>query len=130
MKKILKYENRKCDPVYWDISTPELYEKALKSLFEVLKVWQVYANLEDASDHYYKVCDECKGSQKVKLSTGTFVCPKCKGNTSSELDVEEREESKKLYKEALTGNFKAIEKLLKSRSDYEYEEWRTYNIEE
>ena len=42
MKKILLYENRKCDEVF-DASTPELESAAFLTLFKILdEVWQVY----------------------------------------------------------------------------------------
>lgn len=43
MKKILLYSNRKCDPTWWDVSTPELEDSAFLALFKILDdEWQVY----------------------------------------------------------------------------------------
>jgi hypothetical protein len=44
MLKILLYENRKCDPVAFDASTPELEKAAYLALFKLLdEDWEVYS---------------------------------------------------------------------------------------
>lgn len=45
MKKVLLYENRKSDPMVWDVSTDEGKERAFRELFQHLRdVWDVYGD--------------------------------------------------------------------------------------
>lgn len=51
-EKILLYENRKCDPVAFDASTPELEAAAYLKLFKLLdEDWQVYECGDLKADH-------------------------------------------------------------------------------
>ena len=44
MKEVLIYENRKTDPIVWDISTKKLREAAFLKLFKLLHdEWGVYS---------------------------------------------------------------------------------------
>jgi len=48
MKKVLVYSNRKQDPQFWDVSTPELHAGAMLELFRCLdKSWEVYNDLDE-----------------------------------------------------------------------------------
>ncbi len=109
MKKILVYENRKCGPATWDISTPLLEEKAFRELFKILKnQWKVYYDLEHPS--IVTGCDhECKHHKPI---------------TEESTNPDEVE----IYKKAKTGDIKAIRRLLRLRQDYEYEEWRIEEV--
>ena len=50
--KILIYENRKQDPMYIDISTPEKRDKGFMYLFKYLRdQWQVYTDELSDKDH-------------------------------------------------------------------------------
>lgn len=48
--EILVYSNRKTDPIYWDISTPEQRATAFLDLFRILRdEWDVYAQINRSS---------------------------------------------------------------------------------
>jgi len=72
MNKVLLYENRKEDPVVWDASSPELEEKAFRSLFNKLdEEYNFYAELRKADvNHLYKkaVKGDFKSIKKILTS--------------------------------------------------------------
>jgi len=49
LKKVLIYENRKCDPICWNASNPQLENQAFLSLFRLLdEEWDVYLDLKES----------------------------------------------------------------------------------
>jgi len=49
--QILRYENRKMDPIFYDISTPEKREAGYRCLFKILnEEWMVYEDLKEVTD--------------------------------------------------------------------------------
>jgi len=103
MKKVLIYQNKKSDAYVWDVSTPELLDKAYWSLFKVLdEDWEVYGELQD------DVWDR----NIVNTSKGDW------------------EHLKILYNKAKTGDLSNIKALLESRKSYEYEEWHITTVKE
>lgn len=104
MKKVLIYENRKIDPIVWDVSTLELRAKAFMELFRILdKDWEAYSDLDD--ECIQEGCSHSCTYHKV-------IEP-----TRPNLDQQG------LYAAAKGGNAKATEQLLHMRRDYEYESW-------
>ena len=119
MRRILIYENRKTDPVFWDATTPELEAGAVLALFKHLdKDWQVYAGLtegpyipERPKDHVEGcMCEPCQSHRKA-----TAAAPKEERQTAEHLA---------LYKAAKKGDADAALKLLTARKDWEYESFK------
>ena len=76
MKKVLVYQNRKIDPMIWDISTPELRLKALLALFNMLEKWGYYNDIQsDLADQLelqkrlYEMANEGNPSAAEELLT-------------------------------------------------------------
>jgi hypothetical protein len=124
MKKLLVYGNRKCNNVYWDISTAKLEEKAFRALFKLLDTeWQVYVDLTE-------------GPEKLEFPVNHPVgcmCEDCKSIRSIERDRErwygQESDQREWYQLAKKGNYQAIKDLLKVRQDYEYEQWSIEAVE-
>ena len=104
MKQVLIYENRKIDPIVWDVSTLELRAKAFMELFRIIdKDWEAYSDLDDE-------CAEAGCSHT------------CAHHRKVE-PTRPNPDQQALYAAAKGGNTKATEQLLRMRRDYEYESW-------
>ena len=111
MKQVLIYENRKIDPIVWDVSTLELRAKAFMALFKILDVdWEAYSDLDD--ECVEEGCSHSCTYHKVIESTRPNL------------------DQQGLYAAAKDGNAKAAEQLLQMRRDYEYENWVITEMEE
>lgn len=125
VSKILKYENRKSDPEYWDASTPTKEAAALKALFLLLKNdWRVYEDLEADPQPLKGVCKACAADlhlhcQRFDCSCGQRGCPSAADARDRARFVHQRA----LYLAAVGGDAKAMRELLVARRDDEYEEW-------
>jgi len=124
VKRLLVYGNRKCDPTYWDASTPELEAGAFLALFKILdEDWHVYANLTEEpyqpsppKDHPEGcMCEECKVCRTYKDRA-----PKEAKNNEKQLEA---------YKAAKAGDADAARRLLTARKDGEYEHFEFDTVE-
>lgn len=122
MNQVLIYENRKQPPMVWDISTPELEEKAYRSLFEFLKnEWACYTDLTEPEEEYpakhcHHHCDYHKMLDPKDLLNRQRVWKRGR-------------HQRELYAKAITGNLTAIKALLVTRKGYEYECWKIVDLE-
>ncbi|TLZ49519.1 MAG: hypothetical protein E6K18_08015 [Methanobacteriota archaeon] len=141
--KVLIYENRKQDPIIFDVSTKEKYHDALRALFAHLDVdWMAYDSLKGPlplpeSTTYTGYCPSAEAGIEVVMKKPKRVpleyespCPFACGKSHKlevKLDawvVEERREHEAqapLYKDAAKGDIDAIETLLYERAGNEYE---------
>ena len=120
MNKILRYGNRKADPVYLKFDTPEQQEKAWKALFKILDTeWEVYAELLEEPEGVAPLCNhKCHAHQP---------------EAPHYLQNREREYRRLIgqrawYLLAKQGDVKAIERLCRARKGFEYEEWEILTI--
>ena len=128
MKKVLIYGNRKQDDEIWDVSTPELLDKACLDLFSLLNDnWQVYTNLLEIEKG---VCIDCSGEGIINLKSGGEIdCPTCDGPSLYYAQEQRTKQQQcELYKKALAKDAEATFELLKLRKTYEYEECDIYNV--
>lgn len=129
MKEVLVYQNRKCDPEIWDISTPELKEKAYLGLFALLdESWQVYSDLEELEE---------PKKPSMTLEQIAKISP---GKVKEAAEGEHKEyralvgqykdalHQKQLYEKAKKGDAKAAHLLLSTRNGGEYENWTTERV--
>jgi hypothetical protein len=116
VKRLLVYTNRKCDPIYWDASTPELEAGAFLALFKTIdESWRCYASLTEApyqppfpKDHPEGcMCEQCAACRTYKDRA-----PK---------EGKENERQLEAYKLAKAGDADAARRLLTARKDHEYE---------
>ena len=126
--KILKYENRKCDPAYWDISTPEKKEAAFWRLFKLLEEeWSVYQfddvekNISNSKSIVAMLTKDLEGT--VSENAAIVIRKELNANIRVLKDWQTYEDQILFYKGAKSGNFKSLMNLLKCREDYEYERW-------
>lgn len=131
IKEVLVYQNRKCDPEIWDISTPELKEKAFLGLFNLLdESWQVYSDLEELEE-----------PKKPSMTLEQIAkLPKGKVREAAESEHQEYKSQlsqyngmtyqKQLYEKAKKGDAKSAFLLLSTRNGYEYEAWTTERVNE
>lgn len=131
--KILIYGNRKQDDVLYDISTPEKEEAAFRAVFKTLdEKWHVYSEIGRES----VVCEACqkgyhRGCEDVKDCACTE--PNCPRNQKKQpFEIELRQRWIALYRQAKTGDFKAMKRLMQDRSErnHEYEELRYANVKD
>ena len=129
MKKVLIYGNRKQDDDIWDVSTPELLDKACLELFNILNaVWCVYDYLPLVVGKK-RHCVDCDGNGTITLKSGSNVdCPSCAGPYINTDQKKSKERELELYNKAIQNDAKAAYELLKLRKTYEYEEWNIYNV--
>lgn len=110
---------------YFDASTPEAKKKALKEIFKENKGMEYYCSLEDSDSKNYlekaieKQTDLAALHRKHKEENEAVRAEDLIKRYKEEL--RENEAQKKLYDLACKGDEIAIEKLLRRRSDYEYE---------
>ena len=109
MKRVLIYSNRKIDNIVFDISTPAKKQKAMMKLFKMLdRDWNVYCDLKLPATPATRPCSHCGGTGMQK-------------EDESYLKTEQRH--REWYRRAKKGDMNALERLLTSRVDYEYEGW-------
>jgi hypothetical protein len=102
MTKVLIYENRKCPPVVWDVSTPDQEAAAWLALFHYLDdEWQCY--------------DDLKAPDLSQAEYDDGLPPK---------------RQKELYRVAAKGVSDAAKRLLAMRKTYEYENWTIVQVEQ
>jgi len=155
--KILKYENRKSDPQYWDMSTPEAEKKAIKELFEILCYWQIFNfDDEDYSSSYLEQLESLRQqllNHKVhpllkdtaqKLILGDNDCGRTKEEHEKYLlnpgygtrvfeikkNIEKKKRMKELYKKAKSNDVVAIRELLDFVRGDEYCNWEIIWLDE
>jgi len=111
VKQVLIYENRKTTPLVWDVSTPELKDKAFLSLFKVLdKDWEVYGDLDPSC-----------------------ATPGCNHSCNFHIPIEPEHpnlQQQVLYTKAKNEDVKAAAKLLMIRQGEEYENWYITEVED
>lgn len=128
--RVLKYENRKCPEQLFDISTPEKEAAAYLRLFKELDgYWQCYADLAEVEKPV--LCEPCQ----AKLHKHCAGCCSCiETEECKRKNREYRQENlvnrmqRPLYLKAKAGDVDAIKKLMKARSNYEYEEVRHQRV--
>ncbi|VVB80366.1 Uncharacterised protein [uncultured archaeon] len=129
MKKVLIYENRKCDPYIYDISTPELEEKSFLALFNVLdNEWSVYNDLDNLET---PPRPSLTLEQIAELPSGNvrLLAEREHAEYNSLMkDFRRSSEQKRLYELAKKGDTKSARKLLRQRVDYEYERWSVCDV--
>jgi hypothetical protein len=129
MKKVLMYDNRKCNPEIWDVSTPELKSKAFLNLFKLLdEDWEVYSDLVGLEEPKKP---SMSLEQIAQLPEGRVRSAAEEEHKEYETDLEEyklSKEQKKLYDLAKKGDANAAQTLLTRRRDYEYETWQIRDV--
>ncbi len=134
--KILVYENRKCDPEYWDISTPEKRTAAYLAVFQYLDdAWQVYSDLEEIETLGTAICEPCQKKIHRLCERADCVCvdsEECSRRTKQRgYDLRDAIQQKALYDAAKNGNATAAYRLVRSRgsdsSEYENVQEREVN---
>jgi hypothetical protein len=103
---VLIYGNRKQDDLVWLFITPAQRRHAVRALFEFLdQSWDVYAEL------------------KRRAEDPQLQIPGIGRKT-------EFEQHREWYLAAKQGDEDAAWSLLNARKDYEYEQWRIYELQE
>jgi hypothetical protein len=129
--KILVYENRKCDPSYYDASTPEKELAAYLLLFKQLEDWDIYCELKEfVPADQNRMCKPCeKGLHKYCEEDDCFcnvnekISVPCVNNLRRQRMVQaEFVAQKKLYDAAKQGDANSAKQLIRRRKDYEYED--------
>lgn len=119
--KVLIYENRKYDPIMYDISTPEKESAAFLDIFDKVDEsnGSFYQHLRQ--DFIVKICDPCRGGEHNKcvpyMAEGTSCG--CDGSIECErrlLTLQHKSEVLsdliKLYEAAFNGSAVSARKLL------------------
>lgn len=142
--RVLIYENRKQDPILFDVSTDEQMQDALRALFAHFDSdWNFYDSLKEPlplpeSSSYEGYCptreidisvNMTKPRQLMPLTYETPCPAACGGTHTMRLKLtryqeEERrdyESQKPLYEAAKKGDVASLEMLLTERSGHEYE---------
>lgn len=131
MKKLLMYENRKSAPLFWDISTPELQEGAVRALFRHLdNDWRVYSGLDDLVEPQ---TPGMAPEEAEQLPEGPIRDAALKEINDYDARLRNHMRSsleKSLYERARSGEYPAMLALLKARKGYEYESWRIFPVQE
>jgi hypothetical protein len=131
--KILVYENRKCDPEYYDASTPEKASAAYLALFETLdNNWDVYCELADFKPEVEKVCEPCQKELHRLCEKDNCCCAadeQC-SKRARRLRIEraETKQQQEWYKAAKSGDAESARWLITARSGYEYERVQTADV--
>jgi hypothetical protein len=125
VKRVLVYENRKCDPTYYDASTEELEAGAFLQLFKDLdEGWQVYAGIEDPHEVWTK---------RPEDHPDGCMCDQCKAFRSQSKKLPEQEKERlaqlELYKKAKKGDALSAKKLMTMRKDGEYEDFKIVRVQ-
>lgn len=130
VKKVLMYENRKIDPMFWDVSTSCLEQKAFFNLFNYLdKDWAVYSDLKSLSSPKKPSLTK---DQIDKLPPGRVKETALAEHQAYQRGLKDYEDSnmqKKWYDLAKRGDFPSLMKLLKRRKEHEYEKWNIHKVD-
>lgn len=130
IKKVLVY-NGKHDIEIWDVSTPELAEKAYLDLFNVLdESWRVYDELKEIEEPSNPSMNL---EQIAQLPSGRVKDTAQEEHRSYQSELKQYKlalHQKQLYKKAKAGDAKSAHLLLSTRNDYEYKGWRIMNVNE
>ncbi len=130
--KVLMYENRKCDPSFYDASTPAKESAAYLRFFRHLDDdWDVYCELAE-DDAIRALCSPCAKDVHKYCEGDGCICKETKDCLlkSQEFDREQRasSEQRRLYLAAKGGDGAAAKRLLIARRDYEYEHVYAYDV--
>jgi hypothetical protein len=143
--KILIYSNRKCDPIYFDASTPEKEKKAYLALFKILdESWKCYSffdvkeegeRLAKREHELAELTSLLSSIKEIKSSTGEEVVQRriesIKADiTSLRNNVAGCNRHKDLAQKARKGDAKACKQLLNERRNYEYEEFKFADVQD
>lgn len=129
--RVLRYENRKSNPVIYDISTPEKCAAGYLRMFKILdEVWECYSDLEEVPVY----CDACTDGQHQYCRGSSCACkvtPTCKALNRGAVERHENNTLQhRLYTKAKEdGDWKAAKRLMDARRNYEYESVREDDIE-
>jgi hypothetical protein len=130
MKRVLIYENRKSSKIIYDISAPELENRAFLSLFKVLdEDWQVYSNLDILEEPKKPSMTLEQISQLPEGMAKKAAMGEHKDYASELKHYNSLFAQKKLYILAKKGDIFAAKKLLKSRKESEYEQWDIFDVD-
>lgn len=119
VKRVLVYENRKSDPMFWDASTEALEAGAYLELFQVLdESWHVYDGLDQA---------EAPFTTRPDGHPDGCMCEVCKAFRHEQKSLPKNEKVRlaqlELYKKAKKGDALSARRLLSERKDSEYEKF-------
>ena len=134
--KILLYENRKSDPIGWDISTKEKQRLGFLALFNHLdKVWKCYGEIEKSEEKLEGVLSDLSIlGNLIEDSEGgiiEYVCRREIKDLKRQQDFWERyKEQYVLLQSARKGNAASANYLLSMRVHHEYEGWQIIEIKE
>jgi len=133
--KVLMYGNRKEDPSYWDISTPEKEEAGFRCLFRHLdENWQMFQYAADDNEYTVK---QLKELEELEILLKDGKVPKLfieeSKKSLAELprvrnQVARQQEELELAQKAKTGDIKAIKWLLRSIQGSEYADWSIIEV--
>jgi len=129
--KILLYENRKIDPICWDVSTPEKEKAGFLALFNYLdKDWGYYDGLEEWEKELADVNELLKklNSLKEECLKDIFQHEKERLKVQKK-ELEELKQRYFMLQKARNGNAVAAKSLLSQRLEYEYEYWQIIEVE-
>lgn len=138
--KVLMYENRKQEAVFWDASTPEKEAAALKCLFKFLdETWEVYGDLKVPADlgRISEIDQEIKSIESAAADKSILLPKSMLDGGKARLDALKRERrhvsanaERELYEKAKAGDSKSVLKLLTMHKGYEYENWNFIFIQD
>lgn len=124
-RRILSYGNRKSDPQYWDVSTPELEAGGFLALFEELDSnWQLFAGMVSAPEEPVKPAEHPEG---CRCNGCADYADRAKAYPA---ELAEHERFLKLYEAARAGNALAALRLLEIIKGQEYAEWSIEWVEQ
>lgn len=128
--KILVYKGEH-GRMYWDASTKEKEQAALRCLFKLLDDLRSYETSAEVNQNEISICEqrikELKQLEAVKDSLPSILLEETEKKLSKIKRLEDRilqiREDMEWYEKAKSGDIKYIYRLLKSRQYFEYEEW-------
>ena len=89
--EILIYENRKIDPMAYDISTPEKEAAAYLAVFKMLdEEWDVYCDIDPAKTENDDICECCAAGLHHRCLGDEEGCGCKQGVCGENKDIEHR----------------------------------------
>ena len=129
MYRVLIYENRKINPLIWNISSPELERGAFLDLFNYLdKNLGFYPDFESLQEPPKPSLTLEQISKLPEGRTKKEAFKEHEEYKSGLTEFRELQLQKKLYEQSKKGDANAAKKLLDHRKNYEYENWTINDV--